>query len=400
MSFVLGVVLFALGIGVSIALHEAGHMYSAKFFGMKVRRYFIGFGPTIFSFRRGETEYGLKAIPGGGFCDIAGMTALDELEDASERKRAFYRFATWKRVVVLSAGSLTHFALGIALVYVMAVSTGLPNLTPPPAVVSEVSECVGGGADGSCAPGDPAPARDAGLQPGDRILAVEGQPVANFDELTAATQRRSGPTDFLIERDGRRQSVRVDVVQVPLSALGGVGTEPVGAIGIRTELGPRTLEYGPVEAVGETFSFTGTMFVNTWEGLKRFPERIPALVSAIGGEERAPDTPISVVGASVLGGDAAELEAWFFFLFLLAALNFFVGVFNLLPLLPLDGGHIAVNLYERARNGVRRLQGRPDGPPVDYTRLLPLTYAVMLVFIAVAGLTITADIVNPLRFGQ
>jgi len=164
-SFVLGVVLFALGIGISIALHEAGHMYTAKAFGMKVRRYFIGFGPTLFSFRRGETEYGLKAIPAGGFCDIVGMTALDELPDPADRKRAFYRFATWKRVVVLSAGSLTHFALGIVIVYTMAVSTGLPNLAPPPAVVSEVSQCISTAPDGSCAPSDPAPARDAGLRP-------------------------------------------------------------------------------------------------------------------------------------------------------------------------------------------------------------------------------------------
>ncbi|MGH3990808.1 MAG: site-2 protease family protein, partial [Pseudonocardiaceae bacterium] len=139
MTFVLGVVLFALGIGISIALHEAGHMYSAKTFGMKVRRYFIGFGPTLFSFRRGETEYGLKLIPAGGFCDIAGMTALEELPDPEDRKRAFFRFSTWKRVVVLSAGSLTHFALGIVLIYVMAVSTGLPDLNraPTPAVVAE-----------------------------------------------------------------------------------------------------------------------------------------------------------------------------------------------------------------------------------------------------------------------
>jgi membrane-associated protease RseP (regulator of RpoE activity) len=398
-SFVLGVALFALGIGISIALHEAGHMYTAKAFGMKVRRYFIGFGPTLFSFRRGETEYGLKAIPAGGFCDIVGMTALDELPDPADRKRAFYRFATWKRVVVLSAGSLTHFALGIVIVYTMAVSTGLPNLAPPPAVVSEVSQCISTAPDGSCAPSDPAPARDAGLRPGDRILAVEGRPVADFEELTAATQPRSGATEFLVERGGRQQTLTVDVAQVPVSALGGTGDERVGALGIRTEAGPRTLEYGPVDAVGETVSFTGTMFANTWEGLKQFPQKVPLLFDRIAGEDRV-DTPISVVGASVLGGDAVELEAWFFFLYLLAALNLFVGVFNLLPLLPLDGGHIMVNLYERARNGVRRLRGRAAGPPVDYTRLLPLTYAVMLVFIGVSALTITADIVNPIRFGQ
>ena len=133
MLFVLGVVLFALGITVSIALHEAGHMYAAKAFGMRVRRYFIGFGPKVFSFRRGETEYGLKAIPAGGFCDIAGMTALDEVTPG-EAPRAFFRKPTWQRVVVLSAGSITHFLIGMILVYALAVTAGLPNLRSEPIV--------------------------------------------------------------------------------------------------------------------------------------------------------------------------------------------------------------------------------------------------------------------------
>jgi membrane-associated protease RseP (regulator of RpoE activity) len=392
-TFVLGVVLFAVGIGISIALHEAGHMYSAKAFGMKVRRYFIGFGPTLFSFRRGETEYGLKVIPAGGFCDIAGMTALEELPDPDDRKRAFFRFPTWQRVVVLSAGSLTHFAVGIVLIYVMAVSTGLPNLDrqPPPAVVSAVSQCLL--VRGTCQ----APAKDAGLQPGDRVLAVAGTPVHNFDELGKAIQSRSGPTEFQIERAGQQRPVRIDIVRVPDSALGGQGNQLVGAIGVSPQRpGPMTLHFGPVDAVGHTVTFTGTMFANTWQGLSQFPRRIPALLDRISGQNR-PDSPVSVVGASVLGGDAVDFGAWWFFLFLLAALNLFVGVFNLLPLLPLDGGHIAVNVYEGVRNAVRRAFGRPNGPPVDYTRLMPLTYAVAIVFIGVSMLTITADIINPIR---
>ncbi len=400
MSFALGVVLFAVGIGISIALHEAGHMYSAKAFGMRVRRYFIGFGPTLFSFRRGETEYGLKAIPAGGFCDIAGMTALDELPDPMDRKRAFFRYTTWKRVVVLSAGSLTHFVLGILIIYVMAISTGLPNITPPPAVVGQASECVGASA-GGCSPDDPAPARDAGLQAGDRIVAVAGTPVGDFGELSEATQPLQGPTEFVIDRDGQRQPVIIDVAHVPASTLGGTSDEMVGAIGISMAQSPpgatAPAQYGPLDAAPATFAFTGTMFANTWEGLKQLPQKIEPLIAAISGEERSRETPVSVVGASILGGDAVDLEVWYFFLYLLAALNLFVGVFNLLPLLPLDGGHIAVNLYERARNGLRAMRGRPAGPPVDYTKLLPLTYAFALVFIAFAALTLTADIVNPLR---
>ena len=399
MTFVLGVVLFAVGIGISIALHEAGHMYSAKAFGMKVRRYFIGFGPTLFSFRRGETEYGLKLIPAGGFCDIAGMTALEELPDPTDRRRAFFRFPVWQRVVVLSAGSLTHFIVGVLLIYAMAVSTGLPILDPPPspAVVSQVSQCVMVQAEGSCRPAWPAPARDAGLRPGDRVLAVAGSPVRDFTDLAKAIQSRSGPTEFRFERAGQQRTTSIDIARVPLSALGGQGDKLVGAIGVVPQrpsaLLPRS---NPVQAVGQTAGFAGTMFAKTAQAVQELPKRVPALLDRIGGQSR-PDSPVSVVGASVLGGDAVGFGAWWFFLFLLAALNLFVGVFNLLPLLPLDGGHIAVNLYEGVRNAIRRAIGRPDGPPVDYTRLMPLTYAVAIVFIGVSALTITADIINPIR---
>jgi membrane-associated protease RseP (regulator of RpoE activity) len=397
-TFVLGVVLFAVGIGISIALHEAGHMYSAKAFGMKVRRYFIGFGPTLFSFRRGETEYGLKLIPAGGFCDIAGMTALEELTDPQDRKRAFFRFPVWQRVVVLSAGSLTHFALGILLIYVMAVSTGLPNLhrAPTPAVVSQVNPCIDMRADGSCPPGSPAPARDAGVQPGDRMLAVAGTPVRDFNELVTAIKDRSGPTEFRLERDGQQRTVLIDVARVPASALDRPGDNLVGAIGVRPQRDAVTLQYGPVDAVGQTITFTGTMFVSTWEAIQRFPQKVPLLLDRIAGQDR-PDSPVSVIGASVLGGDAVDFGAWWFFLLLLAMLNLFVGVLNLVPLLPLDGGHIAINLYEAARNAVRRAFGRPNGPPVDYNRLMPLTYVVVIVLMGVSALTITADIINPIR---
>lgn len=139
MTFVLGVVLFALGITLSIALHEFGHLLTAKAFGMKARRYYIGFGQRIWSFRRGETEYGVKAIPLGGFVDIAGMTALDEVAP-DERARAFYSKPVWQRVVVLGAGSMTHFILGIVVVYLMALSTGLPDARP---AVGQVAQCIG-----------------------------------------------------------------------------------------------------------------------------------------------------------------------------------------------------------------------------------------------------------------
>ena len=194
MVFALGVVLFAVGIAVSIALHEAGHLWTAKAFGMRVRRYFIGFGPRVFSFHRGETEYGLKAIPAGGFCDIAGMTALDEVTP-EEAPRAFFRKPTWQRVAVLSAGSITHFIIGMLLVYALAVTSGLPNLRNTP-VVGELScaaDQVSTTALAPCGPGVPAPAVAAGLEPGDRIVSIAGTPTPTWPDAVLAIRNADGP---------------------------------------------------------------------------------------------------------------------------------------------------------------------------------------------------------------
>jgi len=194
MMFALGVVAFAVCILLSVALHECGHMWVARGTGMKVRRYFVGFGPTVFSFRRGETEYGLKWLPLGGFCDIAGMTALDEVTP-DEASRAMWRFKTWKRTVVLAAGSFTHFVFGFIVLYLMAVTMGLPNLAAKP-VINTVSDCVRSATtaeewnDPTCRPGDPAPAKSAGLRPGDRILAIDSIAIGFWNELVEVVQQR------------------------------------------------------------------------------------------------------------------------------------------------------------------------------------------------------------------
>jgi membrane-associated protease RseP (regulator of RpoE activity) len=402
-TFALGVVLFALGITISIALHEFGHLLTAKAFGMRARRYFIGFGTKLWSFRRGETEYGIKAIPLGGFVDIAGMTALDEVRP-EERARAFYSKPVWQRIVVLGAGSVTHFILGIVVVYLMALSTGVPD--PRPAV-GQLAECVSDqnnrtGETLPCTPASPpAPAQVAGLQRGDVLVSVGGVPTPTWDKVTDEIRKRSGPTEFVVERGGQQRTVVVDVVvakRLTKDAKQGEDNplESVGVVGMSPGRAPN-FEYGVISAVPATYDYTGQLFRDTWEGLKRFPEKIPAVVRAIGGEQDV-ERPISVVGASIIGGDVAKLGLWEFFLYLLAAVNFFIGVFNLLPLLPLDGGHIAVNLYEKVRDTLRRLRGLPKGGPVDYTKLLPLTYAAVLVGGSIMLLTITADIVNPIRF--
>jgi membrane-associated protease RseP (regulator of RpoE activity) len=400
-SYIIGVVLFALGICVSVALHEAGHMVTAKAFGMKVRRYFVGFGPTVFSWRRGETEYGLKWIPLGGFCDIAGMTALDEVTP-DEAPRAMWRFKTWKRTVVMSAGSVTHFILGFVVLYLMAVTMGLPNLAPAdPSPVLASTSCArvatteAQAKDTACPQGAARPAEAAGLRAGDKVLAVGGKPVASWQEMLAAVQATSGPTVFAVQRGGQQLWLVVDVPKVKRWSSSGV--REVGMIGASPVVPALTTQYGPVAAIGATFSFTGTMFAETAQRLVQFPERIPSVVTAIFGGERDKNTPVSVVGASRLGGEAVEQGIWVLFFFLLASLNFFIGVFNLLPLLPLDGGHIAVVWYERVRDWIRARRGKTAGGPVDYTRLSGITMVLVLIGGAVTLLTVTADIVNPIR---
>lgn len=399
--WILGIILFALGICISVALHEAGHMWAAKAFGMRVRRYFIGFGPTLWSFRRGETEYGIKGIPFGGFCDIAGMTAMDEVTP-EEAPRAMWRYATWKRFVVMVSGSVTHFIVGFVILYLMAITMGLPNtqvnaLTEPPRV-GTVNDCVvdkGTSSADGCAADAPAPAKDAGLRPGDLVLSVAGTATPTWGEMVKKVEGLSGPTDFEIRRGGETMTLSVDVAQVT-AADGG----KAGAIGVSVQLPPAMTTYGPLDGLGGATEFTGDMFVGVWNGLLAFPEKIPKVIEAIGGGERDPETPVSVVGASIIGGDAVERGIWELFLIVLATLNFFIGVFNLLPLLPLDGGHIAVLFYEKIRDWLRKLRGKPAGGPVDYTKLSAVTMVFVLIGGAVVLLTVTADIVNPIRIPQ
>jgi membrane-associated protease RseP (regulator of RpoE activity) len=405
-AWLFGVVLFALGICLSVALHEAGHMVAAKSFGMKVRRYFIGFGPRIWSFRRGETEYGLKAIPLGGFCDIAGMTAIDEITP-DEEPRAMWRYPTWKRVVVMAAGSVTHFALGFIILYLMATTMGLPNLAGTPVVSG--TDCAAATQDpktfdySPCTANDPSPARDAGIKAGDEIVSIDGQRTPTWTDVVNKIKDLRGDHTFVVKRDGAQLSFVVSVPTVQRVAADakqgadGNKTVEVGAIGVRST---PTYDYGLASGFGGALSFTGDMFARTWDGLLAFPQKIPKVIQAIGGGQRDPDTPVSVVGASIIGGDAVQAGVWELFLLLLASLNFFVGVFNLLPLLPLDGGHIAVVLYERVRDWLRKLRGRPAGGPVDYTKLTAVTMVVIFLGGAVVLLTVTADLVNPIRIGQ
>ena len=413
MLYGLGVAAFALAILISVSLHELGHMITAKRFGMKVTKYFVGFGPTIFSFQRGETEYGLKAIPLGGFCKIVGMTPQDDDVEPADQPRAMWRFPVWKRTVVMSAGSITHFLLAVVATWFAAIFVGLPNPAIPadltgqlkaPAMIS-VGTCVQVVvSEQQCTPGvgtDKAgPAAAAGLKSGDIVTRVGSTPVANYGQLTDAIRAaKPGPTEFAYTRDGQAMTATVNLVpgqRAPVDdPKGAVRDVAVAGIGWTTDQ-PGTVKYGPVGAVGATGGFSWTLVKGTFSALGRIPDKVPALWHSITGAERDPDTPISVVGASRLGGEAIAAGVPQVFLMIFISLNIFIGIFNLLPLLPVDGGHIAIAWYERVRSWIYARLKKPDPGRVDYYKLMPFTYAVILIGGAFTLLTITADVVNPI----
>ena len=403
MMFAVGIALFALAILVSVALHECGHMWVARATGMKVRRYFVGFGTTLWSTRRGETEYGLKAIPAGGFCDIAGMTSVEELEP-DEVDRAMYKQKTWKRVAVLAAGPAMNFVIGLVLVYSIAVIWGLPNLHAPTTAVIGETACVAPevvkGELGTCS--GPGPAALAGIESGDVVVKVGDTPVSTFEEMAAAVRKQHGRTPIVVERDGTTLTKYVDVTPTQRWIADGKDREAVpstvGAIGVgAAQFGPT--KYNPVTAVPATFAFSGDLSVLLGKSLANIPSKVGALVHAIGNPhgQRDPETPISVVGASIIGGDTVDHGLWVAFWFFLAQLNFILGVLNLVPLLPFDGGHIAIALFEKLRNMVRSARGKVAAAPVNYLKLMPATYVVLVVVVGYMLLTVTADLVNPIR---
>ena len=407
MSFAIGVTLFAVALLLSVAWHECGHMWAAQATGMKVRRYFVGFGPTIWSTRRGETEYGIKALPLGGFCDIAGMTPHEELA-WDEKDRAMYKQKAWKRLVVLFAGPAQNFLLGFVLIIIVGLSFGLPNLNPEPtpARVAE-TQCVpatstivdGERKDAPCAAGT-GPAQVAGLLPGDTIVAINGQPVGLASDLTPVIRESTGPVALTVDRDGQRLDLTMTPEPTTVTATNADGTsetQTYNMVGIAYDVPPGIIHYGVTDIVPGAFAFTGDLIVETWNALLSLPSKIGALWTAVTGGERALDTPVSVYGASVLGGQAVERGLWDMFWMLLISINFFLGLFNLVPLLPLDGGHMAIVGYEKGRDTVRRWFGRAPGGAVDYYKLLPITYAAVVVMAGFMVLTLTADIVNPIN---
>jgi membrane-associated protease RseP (regulator of RpoE activity) len=408
MAYALGVVLFAFAILVSVCLHEAGHMLTAKAFGMKVTKFFAGFGPTLWSFRRGETEYGLKGIPLGGFVKIVGMTPQDDDVAPQDEHRAMWRFPVWKRTIVMSAGSVTHFILGFVLLWVVLTFVGVPNPALAddsnlPATV-KIGACVQSSADQlACQPSDPpSPAQLAGLKDGDEIISVNGTPTSSYPALVNTIRATpAGPATIVYKRDGTTSTTVATLVKVSRRPSGNDQGAPVqvSALGVTFKLPPDmplSVTYGPVDSLGKAGQYTGLTFKQVFSALRKFPERIPAVWHALNGAPRDPNTPVSVVGASRLGGQSVELGSWTTFFALLISLNFFFGVFNLLPLLPMDGGHIAIAWFERVRSWLYALFRRPDPGHVDYNKLAPLTLLLVVLGAGLVLLTVAADIVNPI----
>jgi membrane-associated protease RseP (regulator of RpoE activity) len=398
----LGIVAFVVALLLSVVLHEAGHFVTARRFGMKATQFFVGFGPTLWSRQRGETEYGIKAIPAGGFVKIVGMTPLEEVEPEDE-PRAFYRQSAGKKAIVLSAGSFVHFLIALGLVF--GVTAALPSVDTDAPVVSApvdsmpVSVTV---AEGASEQTVPAPAAGL-LQRDDRVVSVAGQETATWRDVVEIVRERPGQTlPFVVDRDG--EQVALDITPVPVTRPDledPAQTVQVGAIGVGQGIVLERL--GPGEAVSESVNRLELMVTGTYRAVTEKLGTITTLYSP----ERDREGLLGLVGAARVSGEVLNLEQIPFvlrvadFLLLMAGLNLFVGLFNLLPLLPLDGGHLAVLAYENARDRLKRLFGyRGEFQRVDFTKLLPLTYAVVLAFVGLTVWIMGADIVNPIRLTQ
>ncbi|MDO5029279.1 MAG: M50 family metallopeptidase [Corynebacterium sp.] len=406
MTFLLGVLLFAVGIAATIALHEWGHLTAARLCGMRVRRYFVGFGPTLYSFKRHheaggghDTEYGIKAIPFGGFCDIAGMTAQDPLEPGEE-PYAMYKKPWWQRIIVMLGGVTMNLIIGFLILYFIAVTWGLPNMGKEMAPRIQAVQCVSPAQrdDGTLEPCTGAgPAERAGVRPGDVIERVNGTKITSYPEAVSLIgSAASGDIELTLNRGGTVHTVTVTPEVVKRKTNDGHDIDQP-AIGIAFQR-PKTIvnEYNAVSAIGGAASFTGSLFGAVWTGLLSIPEKVPGIVYSIFGGQRDPASPMSVVGASRAGGELVEMNQWPSFFLLLANLNYFLAVFNLVPLPPLDGGHIAVVIYERIRDRIRRLLGKSELGPADYTRLMPVTLAFTAVLLVFGVLVMAADVVNPI----
>jgi membrane-associated protease RseP (regulator of RpoE activity) len=388
MTSLLGITLFVLALMLAIFLHEGGHFTTAKLFGMKVERFFLGFGPTIWSFRRGETEYGVKAFPLGGFCKIAGMSPYENdgnflEEDRSANpaatptppERQFRNKPAWQRSIVLAAGSITHFIVAILLIWMVLVAIGIGTGQVTTTIDNTVS--LNGG--------QRSPAQIAGLKSGDQIVAVDGTPVSTFEQLRAVLQDKGDQT-ITIEyvRDGERRST--SATPVKQDGRGFLGFQP----------SEETRRIGVLAAIPESTKLFWDTTVATVKGLGGFvtgladrinaPEPVPGGGGGGGGEVRD-GGPIGIVGITRLAGQAVANNQWAIFIAILIQLNIVVGVFNLLPLPPMDGGYLAFVLWQVV---TRR--------EVDLRKVVPVAALIVGLLVMLTVGLVWLDITNPVPY--
>ncbi|MDQ3897231.1 MAG: RIP metalloprotease [Actinomycetota bacterium] len=374
------VVAFCLAIAAVVMLHEAAHFVAAKLSGMKATEFFFGFGPRLWSIRKGETEYGIKALPFGGYVKILGMSNLEREIDPVDEPRTYRQASYPRRMAVALAGVTTHFVLAFLLLVVLLSAVGVPDYGRPSLTIGSLSRLDTGAS----------PALDAGFRVGDRIVSVDGDPVSSWDDVPAHIRSNPGrPVAFVVERDGRR----VELTAVPASVERDGETR--GFIGI----GPKPVveRLSPVSASGEAVQDMWKLSTGSLKALGAFfapgslANYADELTNAHSGKPADADDQrfISVVGVARIAGQAAESGA-FNLVYLLALMNIFIGVFNLIPLLPLDGGHVAIATYERIRSRAgRRYQA-------DVGKMMPIAAAVIVVLVLIGVTSIYLDIVKPM----
>ena len=360
------------GIVALIMLHEAGHYFTAKRAGMKVTEFFLGFGPRVWSFRRGETEYGVKAIPAGGYVRIVGMSNLEDV-DPDEEPRTFRHGTFGNRLTVILAGVSVNLILAFLLIYVALIGRGLPDT-----LEANVSRVV---------PNSPAAA--AGIRDGDRIIAIDGQRLDVDRDIAQALRDRVGqPTTIVVKRGGGTATVTA----VPQERS---SSDKSGIIGV--SVGQSVSSYrsfNPIEAVPESFTTIGQITRDTGAGIGRLfspagIERYSKNFTGDAPKQGSPasnERPRSIIGIVDIGGDLVGGNVWSL-LFLLGAINLIVALFNLLPLLPFDGGHAAVVIYEQAASKIRGREVR-----VDFRKLVPVTALVLVVFLTLGLSAMFLDI--------